>query len=246
MAGHDPGGGAGIQADIESIANAGCHAATVITSLTTQNTRQVVDVLPQDPEAFRKQIRLILEDINIAACKIGMIGSIELIEVIHSEISGFKVPIVLDPIISSTTGKVFADKDLCQKMITSLLPLTTIITPNSVEAKTLTKLNDLPAAANKLLGYGAGSVLITGTHEDTEDVTNSFYIKPDLSIDYHWKRLSDTFHGSGCTLSSRIAALLALGSDLKMAVENAQEYTWSTLKYGLKLGRGQAQPNRFF
>jgi len=90
LAGHDPSGGAGIQADIESIANAGCHAATVITSLTTQNTSQVVDVTPQDPEPFRKQIRLILEDMDIAACKIGMIGSIELIEVIHSVLSEIK------------------------------------------------------------------------------------------------------------------------------------------------------------
>lgn len=246
MAGHDPSGGAGIQADIESIANAGCHAATVITSLTTQNTSKVVDVLPQDPESFRKQISLILEDMDIAACKIGMIGSIELIDIIHSELSEINVPIVLDPIMSSATGQAFADEKICKKMIASLLPLTTIITPNSIEAKALTQSNDLTTAANKLLDYGTNSVLITGSHEETDDVTNSFYTKSDSSIDYHWERLPDTFHGSGCTLSSRIAALLALGSNLKMAVELAQGYTWNTLKYGMKLGRGQAQPDRFF
>jgi len=246
LAGHDPSGGAGIQADIESIANAGCHAATVITSLTTQNTSQVVAVLPQDPESFRKQIRLILEDMNIAACKIGMIGSIELIDIIYNELSTIKVPVVLDPIVSSATGRAFADEAICNKMVTSLLPLTTIITPNSIEAKALTHSIDLSTAANKLLDYGADSVLITGTHEDTHEVINSFYTKTDSSIDYHWERLSDTFHGSGCTLSSRIAALLALGEGLKTAVENAQEYTWNTLKNGLKLGRGQAHPDRFF
>lgn len=246
MAGHDPSGGAGIQADIESIASAGCHAATVITSLTTQNTSRVDDVLPQSPEAFRRQIRLLFEDMDITTCKIGMIGNGELVEVIHDELSKRKIPLVLDPVMSATMGQAFTDEELCQKIISLLLPLTTIITPNSVEAKALTHTNDLTAAANKFFDYGVESVLITGTHEDTDDVLNSFYTQRNTPSHYHWQRLPDTFHGSGCTLSSRIAALLALGDDLKTAVERAQKYTWNSLKYGLKLGRGQAQPDRFF
>ena len=246
IAGHDPSGGAGIQADIESISSAGCHATTVITSLTTQNTNKVVDILPQDPEPFRNQIRLILEDMDIVACKIGMIGNINLLEVIVNELAEINFPIVLDPVISATTGMKFTDDDICKKLLTSLLPLSTLITPNSSEAKILAKKDDLSAAANILMGYGAESVLITDTHDDSNEIINSLYTKQDSSIEYHWERLPDTFHGSGCTLSSRIAALLALGNDLKKSVEKAQEYTWLSLKHGMKLGRGQAQPNRFY
>lgn len=246
IAGHDPSGGAGIQADIESISSAGCHATTVITSLTTQNTNKILDVIPQDPEPFRNQIRLILEDMNIVACKIGMIGSINLLEVIVDELAETNFPIVLDPVMSATTGMKFSDDVICQKLLTSLLPLTTLITPNSNEAKLLTMKDGLSAAANILIDYGTESVLITDTHDNTHEVINSLYIKQDISIEYHWERLPDTFHGSGCTLSSRIAALLALGNDLKTSVEKAQEYTWFSLKNGLKLGRGQAQPNRFY
>lgn len=246
IAGHDPSGGAGIQADIESISSAGCHPTTVITSLTTQNTNKVLDVIPQNPEPFRNQIRLILEDMDIVACKIGMIGCMKLLEVIVNELAELKVPIVLDPVLSSATGKKFSDDDFCKNMLTSLLPLTTLITPNSIEATLLTQEDDLTAAANTLLDYGTESVLITGTHNETHEVINSLYTKQDSVIEYHWERLPYTFHGSGCTLSSRIAALLALGNDLNTSLEKAQEYTWLSLKHGLKLGRGQAQPNRFY
>lgn len=246
IAGHDPSGGAGIQADIESIANAGCHAATVITSLTAQNTQQVVEVIPQKPASFRKQIRLVLEDMKIAACKIGMIGNAQLIDIIQSELSKTNIPIVLDPVMSSTSGQSFVDDNIRKKILSSLLPMATIITPNSEEARTLSQSNDLNAAANKLLTLGAKSVLITGTDEDTKDVSNSFYTGNNTPLEYHWERLTGSFHGSGCTLSSRIAALLALGNDLKTSVENAQAYTWSTLKHGIKPGRGQAQPDRFY
>jgi len=179
IAGHDPSGGAGIQADIESIANAGCHATTVITSLTAQNTNQVIDVLPQEPESFRKQIRLILEDMEISACKIGMIGNVGLIDVIQNELSRIKCPIVLDPVISATSGQSFADENIYKRILSSLLPLTTLITPNSEEARMLSQSTDLNDAANKLLDHGAKAVLITGTDEDTDDVFKMTSTCPD-------------------------------------------------------------------
>lgn len=246
IAGHDPSGGAGIQADIESIASTGCHAASIITSLTTQNTSQVVEVLPQDPIPFRNQIRLILDDMEVSSCKLGMIGSIDLLEVIISELSKLNIPTVLDPVMHSTTGKAFVDDNLCQIMLGSLLPFTSCITPNTVESRALAESNDLNVAANKFLEYGTDSVLITGTHEDTEQVTNTFYTANSLPVEYHWERLPNSYHGSGCTLSSSIAAHLALGEELKVAIKKAQEYTWNTLKHGLKLGDGQSQPNRFY
>ncbi len=246
IAGHDPSGGAGIQADIESIANAGCHATTVITSLTAQNTNTIRNITPQDSIFFREQIKLVLDDMDILACKIGMIGSPELVDTIHDALSNTEIPIVLDPVINSETGKNLSSEKTYEKIISSLLPLTTIITPNTVEAKILTNCEDLKFAANKLLNYGTKTVLITGTHEATNDVINTFYTKDSVPINYTWERLSNTFHGSGCTLSSRIAANLALGNNLEKAVKDAQKYTWGTLQNGLHLGKGQIHPNRFF
>lgn len=246
IAGHDPSGGAGIQADIETIANAGCHATTVITSLTAQNTKEVADIIPQKAETFQKQIQLIKADMNISACKIGMIGSIELIDVIVKELSTLDIPVVLDPVLASSSGQAFADEKISQKILSSLLPLITVITPNADEIRSLTRATDLKEAAKKLLLLGAKSVLLTGADEATENVNNTFYSSEAEAIEYHWRRLDGTYHGSGCTLSSRVAALLALGENLKTSIEEAQAYTWSTLEHGLKLGQGQAQPNRFF
>ena len=246
IAGHDPSGGAGIQADIESIVNTGCHAVTVITSLTAQNTSEVTNISYQDPIFFEEQIKLILNDFNVSTCKIGMIGNVDLVNIIHKGLSDIKIPIILDPIIDSGTGKNLSPKKTYESILTLLLPLTTIITPNSIEAKILAETNDLKNAASKLLSRGGGSVLITGSHEETSGIINTLYKRDVPPIEYTWKRLPGSFHGSGCTLSSRIAANLALGNNLDNAVEEAQKYTWHTLKNGSKLGKGQIHPNRFF
>ena len=246
IAGHDPSGGAGIQADIESIVNAGCHAVTVITSLTAQNTSEVTNISYQDPIFFKEQIKLILNDFNVSTCKIGMIGNVDLVNIIHKELSDIKIPIILDPIIDSGTGKNLSPKKTYESILSLLLPLTTIITPNSIEAKILAETEDLKNAGSKLLSRGGESVLITGSHEESSDVINTLYKRDAPPIEYTWKRLPGSFHGSGCTLSSRIAANLALGNNLDNAVEEAQKYTWHTLKNGSKLGKGQIHPNRFF
>ena len=246
IAGHDPSGGAGIQADIESIVNAGCHAVTVITSLTAQNTSEVTNISYQDPIFFKEQIKLILNDFNVSTCKIGMIGNVDLVNIIHKGLSDIKIPIILDPIIDSGTGKNLSPKKTYESILTLLLPLTTIITPNSIEAKILAETEDLKNAGSKLLSRGRGSVLITGSHEESSDVINTLYKRDAPPIEYTSKRLPGSFHGSGCTLSSRIAANLALGNNLDNAVEEAQKYTWHTLKNGSKLGKGQIHPNRFF
>ena len=138
IGGHDPSGGAGIQADIESVTHAGCQATSIITSLTAQNTQRVSDIIPQDSDSFQKQIRLIFEDMKIDACKIGMLGDPKLIEIISNELSDKKFPIVFDPIINAASGKLFADDTIREKMISLLTPITTILTPNSVEARKLT------------------------------------------------------------------------------------------------------------
>jgi len=161
-------------------------------------------------------------------------------------LSTLDIPVVLDPVLASSSGQAFADEKINQKILSSLLPLITVITPNADEIRSLTRATDLKEAAKKLLLLGAKSVLLTGADEATENVNNTFYSSECEAAEYHWQRLDGTYHGSGCTLSSRIAALLALGENLKTSIEKAQAYTWNTLEHGLKLGQGQAQPNRFF
>ena len=246
LAGHDPCGGAGIQADIESISNAGAFPTTVITSLTSQNTKCVSEFIPQKASTIKEQIRLLIDDMEIAACKIGMIGDASLIEPIHSELSRLNIPIILDPVLASSTGQTFADDKLREELQKKIFPLLTLVSPNSEEAKLLSTETNLASSAEKLLDFGADSVLITGTHEKTENVINTFYKKTDPPIEFRWERLPGNYHGSGCTLSSRIAANLALGKTVKSAVEEAQAYTWRTLKNGLQLGKEQKHPNRFF
>ncbi len=245
IGGHDPSGGAGIQADIETIVNSGCHAASVISALTVQDSRQVVDVLVQEPENFKKQLRLILEDMSVAVCKTGLLGSTDLIEVVCNELSTAKIPLILDPVITSGSGTVLSDENTCSSLMQNLMPMATLITPNSNEARTLTKEANLQLAAAKLLETGTKSVLITGTHEQTESVVNTLYIDGERH-EYSWPRLPYSYHGSGCTLASRIAARFAIGDSLKEAVENAQDYTWYSLKNGYKPGKGQWNPDRFY
>ena len=246
LAGHDPSGGAGIQADIESISHAGCHASTVISCLTLQNTCEVIDIKPQLAADFKRQIDLILQDMRIAACKIGLLGSKEIIDATYEVLTGKSFPIVLDPIISAGSGKTLSDHETCDRMISKLIPITTIITPNSNEARILTDQNNLLSAAEKLMKYGAKNVLITGTHEDSDKVVNTLYSNKSEPLSCSWTRLPDNFHGSGCTLSSRIAAQLGLGKSVSEAVDEAQSYTWNTLNNGQSLGNGQKHPDRFF
>ena len=244
ISGHDPTGGAGIQADIESIASIGCHPASVITSLTAQNTKEISEIVPQNPDTFQKQIQLILEDMAIDACKIGVVGDTGLIDVICTELSDKNIPIVLDPIIRSGSGYILANEDVYRKITEMLVPMSTLITPNSIEARILTKTDDLNIAAEKLLSFGCKYVLITGTHEETKLVINTLYSINESPIKFESERLPNDYHGSGCTLSSSIAAYLALGIELNQAVENSLRFTWNCLNNAMQVGSGKKIPDR--
>lgn len=248
IAGHDPCGGAGIQADIEAVAAAGCHAVTVITSLTAQNTVRVGSVRHQDPGFFAEQIELLLEDMPVHACKIGLVADMAQLKVIEHTLTQklARIPVVLDPIISAGSGHVFMDSDVCAAMRDRLLPLATVVTPNSLEARALSGREDLDEAAAALLEQGAGAVLITGGHESGEKIINSLYTSAGTTRRYTRERLPGTYHGSGCTLSSSLAARLARGEELAIAVEQAQEYTWQALRRARQYGRLQRHPERLF
>lgn len=247
FSGHDPSGGAGIQADIEAISHFGCHASSVITALTQQNTHNVTRLVCQNPEDIINQAKTLLSDLPIAAIKIGLLGSTEIaravLDILQSQPN---IPVILDPVLASGGGKDLSDINLIRTIVDLFLPSTTILTPNSDEARRLTGLKDLTDCGISLLQKGCDFVLITGTHEATHQVSNQLFHDGQLFKTLSWDRLPHSYHGSGCTLAASIAALVAKGQNVIDAVILAQEYTWNTLKSGYQPGTGQHVPNRSY
>jgi hydroxymethylpyrimidine/phosphomethylpyrimidine kinase len=248
FSGSDPTGGAGIQADIETLASMGCHAVPVITAITVQDTQDVQGFSPCDLTMITEQARAVLEDMPVDAFKIGMLGSTEAVEAVHSILRDYPdVPVVFDPVLASGAGTTLVDEDFIDAIVALLIPEATIFTPNSLEARAIAHEADNPeACAHELLDMGAEYVLITGTHENTEKVRNVLYTNHRQLDAYEFERLPHSYHGSGCTLASAIAALLAQGLDPMAACHEAQQYTWQALQAGRRIGMGQYLPNRFF
>ncbi|MDH5191167.1 MAG: hydroxymethylpyrimidine/phosphomethylpyrimidine kinase [Gammaproteobacteria bacterium] len=248
FAGNDPTGGAGISADIEAIASVGCHAAPVITAIAPQDTTRVKQFECLAPTLMIEQALSVLEDMPVSAIKIGMMGSLSNVEAIHSLLIEYPdLPVVLDPVLASGAGDALADNNMIDAIRDLLLPVTTVLTPNSIEARKLAyQSDDLDACAQELLSLGSDFVLITGTHEKTNNVINTLYSEHRKLQEQTWPRLPDSYHGSGCTLSSSIAGLLAQGMEPFSAIHEAQRYTWETLQNGYKAGSGQLLPNRFY
>jgi len=248
FSGLDPTGGAGIQADIETIGSMGCHAAPIITALTVQDTRAASRFVAVDQMLLIEQARAVLEDIPVAAFKLGMLGSVENIEAIHSILVDYPdIPLVLDPVMVAGGGGELADDNIINAMKTLLLPQTSVLTPNSMEARRLAPEADtLAACGQELLDMGAEYVLITGGHEPGPHIENQLYANHRQLETFTWERLPHQYHGSGCTLASGIAGLLAQGLDPFAAIHEAQEFTWESLQQGFRLGMGQYLPNRLF
>lgn len=252
FAASDPSGGAGIQADLMTLSSMGCHGLSVITALTVQDTLGVDSILAIDSEWVESQGRALLEDMPVDAFKIGLLGSVENIVAIARILSDYPdVPLVLDPVLASGRGDEFADEEMIAAMQELLLPQTTILTPNSLEARRLVSDDDedelpLVECAHRLLAFGCEYVLLTGTHENTPKVLNELYSDGGLVRRDAWDRLPGSYHGSGCTLASALAAGLAYGLSVEEAVLEAQEYTWQTLAAGFRPGMGQYIPDRFF
>ena len=254
LAGADPSGGAGIQADILTLASLGCHPLSVITAVTVQDTRSVENFWVMDAEHVSDQARFLLEDMPVSVFKVGMIGSVENAAVIAEIAADYPdVPLILDPVLASGGGDELAREELCEAIRDLLLPLTTLVTPNSIEARRLAASNpdeedelSLPQAAQRLLQAGVEYVLITGTHDNTVQVCNTLYHRSGMTSREHWPRLPGSYHGSGCTLASAIAGSLANGLSMPDAVREAQAYTWETLNRAFRPGMGQAIPDRLF
>lgn len=248
FSGNDPSGGAGVQADIESLISHGCHTTPVITALTIQDTQDVIGYTPLDGGMIIEQARAVLEDMPVSVFKIGLLPSADAVEAVHSLLTDYPdIPVVLDPVLASGGGTLITDDEVIDVVVELLLPQTTVLTPNSLEARALAPEADtMEACAMALLDAGAEFVLVTGTHENTIKVKNSLFTNHRLIETFTWERLEGDFHGSGCTLASSIAGLLAQGLEPFSAVHEAQEYTWQTLKEGYRIGMGQKLPNRLF
>ncbi|OZB35900.1 MAG: bifunctional hydroxymethylpyrimidine kinase/phosphomethylpyrimidine kinase [Halothiobacillus sp. 14-56-357] len=254
FSGHDPSGGAGVQADIEAIISQGVHPATVITALTVQDTVNVRRFVPTDPSLVIEQARAVLEDMPVQCIKIGMIGSVALVEVIHSILKDYPdIPVVLDPVLVAGGGGTLANEDVARAMINLLLPLTTILTPNAYESRALVKLahipaNDLDARGQALLDMGPEYVLLKGGDEQSTEVENWLFSRHQPPRKFTYERLPGEFHGSGCTLASAIAGLIAQATDADYvnAIHEAQEYTSHALFHAAQIGRGQWIPHRLF
>lgn len=252
FAASDPSGGAGMQADLLTLASMGCHPLSVITAITVQDSAGVEGMLAIDADWVADQARCLLEDMPVDAFKIGVLGSVENIAAIAEIVSDYPdVPLILDPVLASGRGDELANDEMTHALRELLLPQTTIVTPNSLEVRRLAEAEEdedltLEQCAARLIETGCEFVLVTGTHENTPQVVNTLYSKSGVVRSDTWPRLPGSFHGSGCTLASAIAAMLANGLDLPEAVREAQEYTWQTLKKAYRPGMGQFLPDRLF
>src|SRR5689334_12192942 len=252
FAASDPSGGAGLQADLITLASMGCHPLSVVTALTVQDTLGVEGIMAIDADWVADQARALLEDMPVDAFKVGVLGSVANIAAIAEIVSDYPdVPLVLDPVLASGRGDELASEDMLYALRELLLPRATILTPNSTEARRLAEPDDdvdasFASCAQRLIQLGCEYVLDPGTHEPTPQVVNTLYGKGGVVRTDSWERLPGSYHGSGCTLASAIAAMLANGLELADAVREAQEYTWNTLAKAYRPGMGQLLPDRLF
>ena len=255
FAGLDPSGGAGIQADSQAIAAMGAHALPIVTTLTVQDNDRVYGITPVDPHIVQQQIEALINKIDIAAIKIGIVGSAAIAELIVSCINTLRqnnpqLPVVLDPVLASGHGDVVTREDAIQ-IIAPLRKLATLITPNTLEAYKLThklteqhtsEIQSIEQQAD-LLMQDSPHVLIKGGHAQDENVINRWFSQ-EQQRSWSWPRLQGEFHGSGCTLASAIAAGLAQGWSMETSLDKAQTYTQQALESAFAISAGQLIPQR--
>lgn len=240
FAASDPTGGAGLQADLLTLAALGCHPLSVLTGFTVQDTSGVEQLETLAGELVTRQARRVLAESKVAAFKVGVLGTADNVRAVAAIAAAHaQVPLVLDPVLASGRGDPLASDDLPGTLLESLVPLATVVTPNTLEAAKL-------GGTKRLLERGCRYVLVTGTHEESAEVSNKLYDARGLVREDRWRRLPGSYHGSGCTLASALAAQLAQGRDVPEASRAAQEFTWQALAGAIRTGAGQALPNRFF
>jgi len=255
IAGFDSSGGAGIQADIKTISALGCYATSVLTALPVQNTMGVRKIYPIPMEAVADQIEAVLNDIVPQAIKIGMVHTPLLVETIVNTFNKYpKIPIVFDPVMVATSGHRLIEEETIDTIVEKLFPMADVITPNMDEASILAgmevkTLEDMELAGKKILRSGCKNILLKGGHQESLIVTSLFFDENGQQYSFETEKfMTNNTHGSGCTLSSAIAAYIARGEELLKAVELAQNYVFEAIKQGKDVvtGKGNGPLNHFF
>lgn len=250
IAGSDSSGGAGIQADLKTFSAHGTFGMSVITAVTAQNTCGVTKVQDIDCDVVKAQIEAVFDDIHVDAVKIGMVSRPEIIETIAECLRKYKPAIiVVDPVMISKSGYPLLAPEACATLIKELLPLATLITPNLPEAEAITgmkvtKKEEMRPVAEKILALGAKAVLVKGGHLD--DSADDLLFDGVEEVWFQGERIeTKNTHGTGCTLSSSLAANLAKGLPISEAVKASKAYVTEAIKYSLEIGSGCGPTHHF-
>lgn len=245
IAGSDSGGGAGIQADLKAFGALGCYGMTAITAITAQNTLGVSAIHGVPPEVLRAQIRAVLDDIGADAIKIGMLHSPEVVAVVAQALDDYRIThVVLDPVMVATSGDRLMAQETVQVLVKELFHRATLITPNLDEAELLlgrpiTEASEFEGATRDLLALGAPAVLLKGGHLDSDEIVDVLATGNGHTQRWASPRIaSRNIHGTGCTLSSAIAAHLALGISLPQAVAESRGYVLASIAAGAAVHTG--------
>lgn len=248
ISGHDPTGGAGVQADIETFISHGCHPCSILTCLTVQDSTTVHQLIPLDAKQLSEQARILFNDMNITAIKIGLTGSPACVTAIATVLKQHPhIPVIFDPVLASGDGTALTDDALLDAIKDELIPLTTVLTPNTLEASQLAALPETATTESlglALLNLGTNYVLITGGHNSGAVISNQLFYNNQLAEAFEWPRRTGEFHGTGCTLASAIAARMAQSDSVPKAIQHAQAYTDNAIQHAQAIGQGQLFPNR--
>jgi len=237
VGGSDPSSGAGIQSDIRTFSDFDAYGFTAITAITSQNTKQVSNIEPVSKKSLKSQLNSILSDFHIDAIKIGMVYNSDIIKIIHSEFRNNHVPIIVDPIIKSTTGNLLLKKNALSDYTKMIIPLANIITPNKYEAKILSGVSNVRNAAKKIQILGAESVIVTGA-STSKDKISDFVLEKNKEYKITGKMIPIQNHGSGCNYSASLTVLLAKQYTLNQAVKIAKNYVYNSIKNSKNIGKG--------
>ena len=237
IGGSDPSSGAGIQSDVKTFENHDVYGFTVITAITSQNTKKISKIAPISAKDIRTQLESVLSDFQIDAIKIGMVYDSSIIKIVNTMIKNQKCPIVVDPIIESTTKKILLKKSAIDSYKKYIIPLATIITPNKKEAKILSGTSKAEDAAKELQKLGAKNVIITGFRESEKEIED-LVMEVDNNYILKGKKIKIINHGSGCNYSASITASLARKKSIYEATVTAKEYVYQSIKKSKNLGKG--------
>ena len=252
IAGSDSGAGAGIQADLKTFAANGVFGTCAVTAVTAQNTKSVTAVHPLPADIVIAQIEAVASDIDIHAAKTGMLANAAIVEAVAATVQEMEIPLlVVDPVMVSTSGRRLLDEDALDALVSTLIPRAAVVTPNIPEAQVLTGLRldrqeDRYEAARQIVGFGAGAVILTGGHLPTDDIVDLLYDGRTFT-EFRTQRVQGKHtHGTGCTFSAAIAAMLALGHSLPDAISRAQHYVSGAIRHAPQLGSGHGPLNHFW